>query len=147
MEIILRIDIPKLGKAYDVIKVKSGFARNYLLPKGLAFKVTKFNLEQIEKEKKSKTLIKEKEKRRLEELAKGINAKSYTIPVATNAEEKLYASVSIKDIVEAIKVEGIDIKAENVILSSPLKELGIYEVNIRFEQDIAAKIKIWVVKK
>lgn len=147
MEVILRSDIPKLGKPYDVVKVKDGYARNYLLPKGLALKVTKFNLERIEREKKNKQFLTEKDKRYFEDLCNKLTGTSYTIAVATHGEEKLYASVSKKDIVEAIKLEGIDIQEDNVILASLINELGIYEIDLRFKYEITTKIKIWVVKK
>ena len=147
MELILRTDIPKLGKTYDVVKVRAGYARNYLLPKGLALKVTKANIERIEREKKSGKLAQEKDKRRFSDLCNRLTGKSYTIPVLANEEEKLYASVSAKDIVEAIKLEGIDIEPDNVILASPINELGIYEVDLRLKYEITTRIRIWVVKK
>ncbi|MEW6009485.1 MAG: 50S ribosomal protein L9 [Candidatus Omnitrophota bacterium] len=147
MEVILRKDLPRLGKAYDVIKVKDGFARNYLLPKALALKVTKENLLEIEKEKNKQKIQEEKQKLIFKELADKLNNRSFTIAVLTNEEEKLYASISKKDIVEAIKLEGLDIEPEAVSLDNPIKELGIYEVEIRLKYDIRAKIKIWVVKE
>lgn len=147
MDVILRSDIPKLGKAFDVVKVKEGFARNYLLPKGLAVKATKASLEHIEKEKVTKKTQEDKNKRQFQELCAKIAGKSYTIPVNTNEEEKLYAGVSKQDILEAMKQEGADIAEDNLVLAQPIKELGIYEVEIRFKYEISTKIKIWVVKK
>ncbi len=147
MEVILRKDLPKLGKAYEVIKVKDGYARNYLLPKALAFKVTKESLLEIEKEKNNQKTQEEKQKRSFKDLATKLNNRSFTIAVLTNEEEKLYASISKKDIVEAIKLEGIDIDPDTILLESSIKDLGIYEVDIRLKYDIMAKIKIWVVKK
>ncbi|MBU2541795.1 MAG: 50S ribosomal protein L9 [Candidatus Omnitrophica bacterium] len=147
MEIILRNDIPKLGKAYDVVKVKAGYARNYLLPKNLAFRVTQANLEKIEKEKKAKKLAGEKDKSHYKEICSSLSGKSFTIPVATNEEEKLYAGVSKEEIVEAVKLEGIDIQPNNVLMEQAIKELGIYEIEVRLKYDIVAKIKIWIVKK
>lgn len=147
MDVILRSDIPKLGKAFDVVKVKDGYARNYLLPKKLAVKATKASLEHIEKEKETKKTQEDKNKRVLKELCDKISGKSYTIPVATNEEEKLYAGVSKQDILEAMKLEGADIAEDNLILAQPVKELGIYEIDVRFKYDISTKIKIWVVKK
>ena len=147
MEIILRVDISKLGKAYAIVNVKDGFARNYLLPKGLAFKVTKSNLEQIENDKKLKKLGEEKEKRNYRDLCESLSDKSFTIPVTTHDEEKLYGSVSKEDVLDAIKLEGIDIQGDNIQFVQPIKELGIYEVEVRFKYDIKTKIKIWVVKK
>ncbi len=147
MEIILRNDVPKLGKAYDLVKVKEGYARNYLLPKGLAFRVTEANLEKIEREKQAKKTAEEKDKNHYKEICSKLEGKSFTIPVATNEEEKLYASVSREEIVEAIKLEGIDIKVDNVVMAEAIKELGIYEIEIHLKYSTSAKIKVWVVKK
>jgi large subunit ribosomal protein L9 len=147
MEVILRTDVEKLGKASDVIKVKDGFARNYLLPKGLALKATKYNIEQIEKEKKARSAQEEKERQSSQDLANKLNGKSFTIPVSTNELDALYASVTKKDILEAVKLEGFNLDQENILLPASLKELGIYEIDVRLKFNITSKIKIWVVKK
>lgn len=147
MEVILKTDVVKIGKAYEVVKVKDGFARNYLLPKGLAMKVSKYNIEKLEKEKMTRQAQEDKAKREFKDLAERLSGKSFTIPVVTNETEKLYASVGIKDIIEALKLEGINLEPENIILPEAIKELGIYEVDIRFKYNMTSKIKIWVVKK
>jgi large subunit ribosomal protein L9 len=139
--------VQKLGRAFDVVKVKDGYARNFLLPNGLAIKVTKANIEHIKKEKDLKRQQEEKTKRTSQELADKLSGKSYTIPVLTNEEEKLYASISKNDILDAIKLEGIEVNEANIVINEPIKDLGIYDVELIFKYGIKATIKIWVVKK
>jgi large subunit ribosomal protein L9 len=146
MKLILRKDVEKVGKSGETVSVKDGFARNYLLPKGLALVATQDNLKRIESEKKKVEQSKKTEKNKALELAKRISNFSCTIS-AEAKDDNLYGSVTALDIYEALKDEDIGIEKQDVLLVEPIKKLGIYEVEVRLHPEVATKIKVWVVKK
>lgn len=147
MEIILNQDVDRIGKAGAIVKVKDGFARNFLIPNSLAVPLTPANLKKIEQEKQRKALELTKHKKDAEELKEKISALSLTMPVLTHDEEKLYASITAQDISAALKEEGLDIDKNCIVLDEPLKSLGIYEVPINLHPEVSLKVKVWVVKK
>jgi large subunit ribosomal protein L9 len=147
MEIILNQDVDRIGKAGTIIKVKDGFARNFLIPNGLAVSLTPANLKKLEQEKQRKALKLTKHKKDAEELKEKISALSLTMPVLTHDEEKLYANITAQDISAALKEEGLDIDKSCIVLDEPLKSLGIYEVPINLHPEVSLKVKVWIVKK
>ena len=148
MEIILTQDMDKLGKMGSVLKVKEGFARNFLLPRNLAIPATPVNLKKIEQEAQRIASLQQRKKEEVLNLSNRLNGMSITIPVAAHDEDKLYGSVSAADIIEALKQEGIsNIAEEAVILAEPIKSIGVYEVGIKLHAEVSAKIKVWIVKK
>jgi large subunit ribosomal protein L9 len=147
MEVILNQDIDRLGKAGSIVKVKDGFARNFLIPNRLAMPLTPVNLKKLEQEKQNKVLQLEKIKQQAEELKGRLESFSLTIPVLTHEEDELYAGISDIDLASALKEEGFDIDKNSIILDGPIKSLGIYEVPIKLHPEVLAKIKVWVVKK
>lgn len=147
MEIILNKDIEKLGKAGSVIKVKEGFARNFIIPNGLAVPVTPGNLKKLEQEKLKKELQAQKLKNEAEELRVRLSSISLTIASLAQEEDKLYGSISAYEIAQALKEEGIEIDKGLIVLSEPIKALGIFEVPIKLHPEVEAKVKVWVVKK
>ena len=147
MEVILNQDIDRIGKAGCIVKVKDGFARNFLIPNGLAVPVTPANLKKLEQEKQQKTLQLEKVKRGAEELKAKLAHLSLTIPVLTHEEDKLYASITAQDLATALSEEGFNIDKNSIVLGEPIKTLGIFEVPINLHPEISAKIRVWIVKK
>ena len=147
MEVILSQDVPKLGQVGDVVKVKNGFARNYLIPRKLAFLATTANLKRIEQQKAQRVVINEQNKRKAESLAEQLSKVSCTMTVEVNDLEKLYGSVTVSEIVQALEVEGFTIDRKDIILDKPIDELGIFEVGIRLHPEVIAKIRLWVAKK
>lgn len=147
MEVILTQEVKGLGNTQTVVKVKDGFARNFLLPKGLALLATKENLAKMAEIEKRKAMQLEKEKSQAEELARRLNGVSINVAVATNEEDNLYGSVTDADIVSALKEEGFNIDKQNILLNEPLKNLGIYDVAIKLHPEVEAKIRVWIVKK
>ena len=147
MEIILSQDIPKLGKIGEVVKVKDGYARNFLFPQKLAYAATQVNLRKIEREKKSRQDKYEQEKQEAQSLADKLNKTSCTVNVEVNDLDKLYGAVSISDIVKALELEGHHIDKKNIVVEKPIEELGIFEVGIRVHPEVIAKIRLWVTKK
>jgi large subunit ribosomal protein L9 len=147
MEIILNQDVDKLGKGGQIIKVKDGFARNFLIPNGLAVPLTPANLKRLEQERQKKAIQLEKVKKEAEQLKDKLASLSLTLPVLTQEGDNLYASISAQDVSHALKEEGIDIDKNSIMLKEPIKSLGIYEIPIKLHHEVEAKIKLWVVKK
>jgi large subunit ribosomal protein L9 len=147
MEVILNKDVDRIGKVGQVIKVKDGFARNFLLPNGLAMPVTSANLKQIEQGKQQKVQQMEKIKREAAELKEKLERLSLTIPVLIHEEDKLYAGITSQDLAVALEEEGFTIDKNLIALDEPIKSLGIYEVPVNLHPEIPAKIKVWIVKK
>lgn len=147
MEVILKQDVDRIGKAGAVVKVKDGFARNFLLPNGLAVILTSSNLKKIEEEKQHKALHSERVKNEAQDLSSKLANLSLTLQVLTQEEDKLYGSISSQDIANALKEENVNIDKNAIILNEPIKSLGIYEVPVNLHPEISTKVKIWVVKK
>ena len=147
MKIILKEDYESLGKSGEVIIVKNGFARNYLIPKGVAYQATKGNLRRFEEEKKHIIVITEKEKRQAEQLADMLEKVSCTISVAVGEEDKLFGSVTSQDINESLIEKGIEIDKRKIQLEEPIKNLGIYSIPVKLHPEVTATVKVWVVKK
>ncbi len=147
MKVILRQDVDKLGSAGDVVTVKDGYARNYLIPKQLAYPATPSNLRRFEEEKKRLLMQSEREKRQAEILAKELEKASCTISVAVGEEDKLFGSVTSQDIAEALQEKGIEIDKRKIQLEEPIKALGIYTVPVKLHPEVTANVKVWVVKK
>lgn len=147
MEIILRQDYQGLGKTGDVVKVKDGYARNFLIPKGIAYLASKENKKRLENELKLKSWRVEKEKLAAEELAKKLTNVSCTIPVQVGEEDKLFGSVTSQNIAEALAAQGIEVDRRKIQLEEPIKSLGIYSVPIKLHSEVEATVKVWVVKE
>ncbi|MDY6863867.1 MAG: 50S ribosomal protein L9 [Thermodesulfobacteriota bacterium] len=146
MEVILLEDIPDLGQVGLKVKVADGFGRNYLLPQKKALKATPQNIKLVELEIARREDIFLKEKKIAEKLAKKISGISCTISKQVGDEDKLFGSVTSMDIEKALKQEKIDIDRKNIILSEPIKSIGIYTVPIKLHSEVTAQLKVWVVK-
>jgi large subunit ribosomal protein L9 len=147
MELILRQDVEGIGKAGSVIKVKKGYARNYLLPRGLALTATPNNLKRLSQEAQQKQVMADKQKKQAEELAGRLQGFSCTVAVDVNEQEKLYGSVTAADIAKALTEEGYKITKEDVLLEKPVQDLGIFDVEIKLHPEVKTKIRLWVTKR
>jgi len=147
MEVILSRDVAKLGKAGTVVKVKDGFARNFLIPNKLALPVTQANLKMLEQERLKKEQALEKIKKDSETLKQKLEVLSLTMPALVHEEEKLYGSITSQEIAAALKEEGIEVERDKIMLNEPIKALGIYAVSIKLHPEVTAQIKVWIVKK
>jgi large subunit ribosomal protein L9 len=147
MDIILSKDIKTLGKVGEVIKVKDGYARNYLIPKKFAYAATPANLKRIEQQEKKRKAQSDQDKKAAEEIAAKLNKASCTLSVEVNDLDKLYGSVSESDIARALEIEGFIVDKKSIIMEKPIEELGIFEVGINLYPEVTAKIRLWVTKK
>jgi len=147
MEIILAESIHKLGEEGEVVKVKNGYARNYLIPQGLAFPVKTTNANQVAHKRK---LVLDRQRKRVktqQDIARHLSSASVTIAVKVGEEDKLFGSVTSQDIQAALKNQGFDVDRRKIILDDPIKALGMYTVPVRFTAEIQANVKVWVVKE
>ena len=147
MELILRDDVEKVGRRGDVVKVKDGYARNFLLPRGLGMPVTAANKAMIEKEKKAHEARLAKEKAEFESLAGRIAGLRFVAPRKVGESDVLYGSVTASDIAEFLKGKGIEIDKRKVQLDEPIKHLGEHEVKIKLHPEVLATIKLLVTKE
>jgi len=147
MEIILKEDIAKLGKSGDVVKVKDGYARNHLIPKGLVLEVTPENLKVIEAQRKLKAQKEEDEKKRAEELAQKLSTISCTVTMSAGEDDKLFGAVTNADIAQALQSEGVTVDRKEIVLEEDIHKLGIYYAKVKLHAEVVQKVKVWVVKK
>lgn len=147
MEVILSQEVPQLGKIGDIVKVKAGYGRNYLLPEKLAYLATPGNRKRVEQKKAKEAAMHAAEKASAEELAQKLAKASCTITVEVNDLEKMYGSVTEAEIVQVLSVEGFEIDRKAVLLEQPIEELGIYEVGIKLHSEVTAQVRVWVAKK
>ncbi|MCY3021884.1 MAG: 50S ribosomal protein L9 [Planctomycetota bacterium] len=145
MKVILRSEIEKLGKLGEVVDVSSGYARNYLLPRQLAYKLSPDAEKQIEAECKRRLVREQKKIDEMKTVAELLNGRSVTIS-AKAQEEKLYGSVGADEITQAIMQEHkVHVPASAVVLEAPFKTLGTPDVTIRFAPGVEAVMKVWIV--
>ena len=147
MELILRDDIEKLGRRGEVVNVAAGYARNYLLPRGLAMAVTDANKAQIEKEKRAWEARMAKEKEEFESLAERIAELRFVAPRKVGENDLLYGSVTSADVGDFLQAKGIEIDKRRVLLDEPIKHLGEHEVKIRLHPEVQAELKLLVTKE
>ncbi len=147
MKVILRDDVPDVGRAGETVEVKSGFGRNYLIPRNLAIPATKANLKAIDEVRKQKELREKKRRREAEKIKEKIEKLSLSIEVRVGEEEKLYGSVTNADIAELLEKEGIIVDKRAIELESPIKVLGVYTVPVRIDKEVTAQLRLWVIKK
>ena len=147
MKVILKEDVSDLGSVGDVVNVKNGYARNYLIPKQLAMQASMKNLSQLEHQKRLVESHKSRVKKDADTMAVDIEKISCTIPMLVGEQDKLFGSVTSKDIEEALIQEGINISRKRIILEEPIRNLGVYTVDVRLHTKVTAKLKVWVVAK
>ena len=145
MEIILKANVPYLGKMLDVVKVKDGYARNYLFPKKLAIRATAEAKKEIERNRAALEAQFQKELAAAGDLAAKLAGVTVNMTRRVVEGERLYGSVSAADIAEAITLQGIKISRAQVQLEEPIKQLGVYSVIVNVFSDITAAVKVWVV--
>jgi large subunit ribosomal protein L9 len=145
MKVILKQNVESLGKAGDLVKVADGYARNFLVPKGLAAEANSRNLKVFEHEKQQILQQAEKIQKQAEETAVRLSAVTCTIARRVGEQEKLFGSVGAKDIEAALVAQGIEIDKKSVLLDEPIKALGEFPVRIKLSAGVTGEIKVVVV--
>ena len=147
MQVILRDDMDNLGKSGEVVNVKPGYARNYLLPRGFAIKATASDVKRVEHEKRVIAARTAKLAKEAQAEADGLSKVSVSIARAVGEEEKLYGSVTSRDIAEALGEQGVKVDSKKIHLEEPIKTLGMTEVQVKLGRGVNATVKVWVVKQ
>ena len=147
MKIILKEDVKDLGHIGELISVKEGYARNFLLPRGLALEANPRNVKALEHEKRKIQEKVKKTKTGAEELASKISSTTITIKAKAGEEDKLFGSVTAMDLAEALGREGLDIDRKKIVLEEPIKRLGTYTVAVRVHPHVSAQFTVNVVSE
>jgi len=147
MDVILRQAIEKLGNPGDVVTVTPGYARNYLLPRGLAYEATPGNLKRIANERQRLEAAENTRRDSASELAKRIEEVSLTFSARVGEEGKLFGSITAADIAHQLEAQGVQVEKRQIDLHDPIKTLGVFRVPVRLHADVHPEVRVWVIKQ
>jgi len=147
MELLLKQNVEHLGRTGDVVDVKPGYARNYLLPRGMAVLVTKSNIAEVERARAQAIAEEEARVAGLKDMGNKLADVSVTIEGKANEDGHLFGSVNASQIAAALREKDIAVDDKMVRLENPLKEIGVYDVTVHLHADVEAAIKVWVVQQ
>lgn len=146
MEVILRQAVENLGKPGEVVKVSNGYARNYLLPHGVAFEATPGNLKRIQQERDRLEAAENERRGTAQQLAERLEQVQLTFSARVGDEGKLFGSVTSADLAQQLEQQGFHIEKRQIDLHEPIKALGVYRIPIRLHADVKPEIRVWVIK-
>lgn len=147
MQVILLDTVPKLGERGATVNVKAGYARNYLFPRKLALPATEPNMRVFQEHRRVLEKRDETARTAAEQWAAKLADASCTITVQVGEEERLYGSVTAVDIARSLQSQGHEVDKKQIELAEPIKQLGVYTVDVRFHRDVSVPVKVWVVKE
>jgi large subunit ribosomal protein L9 len=146
MEVILRQAVENLGKPGEVVKVSNGYARNYLLPHGVAFEATPGNLKRIQQERDRLEAAENERRAAAQTQAERLEQVQLTFSARVGDEGKLFGSVTSADVAQQLEAQGFHIEKRQIDLHEPIKALGVYRIPIRLHADVKPEIRVWVIK-
>lgn len=144
MKLILREDVHGLGDVGEIVEVKPGYGRNYLIPQGLAVVADPKNVRKIEHERRLIARRLEQMKAGATSLGEKLEGLSVTIPRKAGEQDKLFGSVTVRDIAEALQMEGVEVDRKRIRLAEPIKTLGVYKVTVRLHPEVTPDVMVWV---
>jgi large subunit ribosomal protein L9 len=147
MEIILQEDVENLGHIGDVIKVRDGYARNYLLPRGLALEASRRNLRVLEHQKRLVAAKKERDQKQAQSLGQQLAALTLVIAARAGEEDRLFGSVTNQDIEKALQTQGVPVERRKILLEEPIKQLGTYTVPVQLSGGVRGSVTVQVVRE
>ncbi len=147
MKVILRKDHEKLGKVGAVVDVKDGFARNFLIPNGIAYAASDGNMRALTEEKRQAERRAHKEEQTATRTAAELEKISLTLKMKVGEDEKLFGAVTGQMIAEELAAKGFTFDKRSIVLEEPIKALGIYTVDVRLHHNVTGKVKVWVVRE
>ncbi len=147
MKVILIKDIEDLGSAGEVVQVKDGYGRNFLIPRSEALIASDTNVAQFESRRKQHEAVAERDRRAAEVIAKKLETDSLTAQVKVGEEDRLFGSVTVQNIAELLEAKGYQIERRAIHLEHGIRELGVYNIEVRLHPDVTATVKLWVVKE
>ena len=146
MRVILKQEVPSLGEAGDIVTVKPGYGRNYLIPRGLAIAASEGSVRQAEHEQQMAAAIRRKQLASAQALAAKIEDAAVTIRREAGADDKLFGSVTKRDIVEALAAEGLELDRRMLQLDDNIKAIGLFNVPVRIHKEVTAQVKVYVMR-
>jgi large subunit ribosomal protein L9 len=149
LKVILRQDVAELGQSGDIVTVKPGYARNYLLPRGMAFEATNANIKQLEEEQRRGEAKSKQQYLEARRRSSQLETVQLTFHANAGDEGKLFGSITSADIAERLKEQNLDFEIDkrDIEIEEPIKALGVYNVPIRLHTDVKPEIKVWVIKQ
>ena len=145
VEVMLAEDVESLGKQGEILRVKPGYARNYLLPQGLATIATEHNSRMVERHREKLVSLEKQRIQSYKKLADSVNKYSVTLEANANKDGHLYGSIVAKDISSGLQAAGYPVEPGHIRLEGPLRELGMYTVRVHFHENVETELKVWVV--
>lgn len=147
MELLLKQNIEHLGRTGDLVEVKPGYARNFLLPRGMAVMVTKSNMAEVERARATALAEEDARLASLKDMASKLGDVSVTIEGKANDEGHLFGSVQVSQIAASLREKGVPVEDKQVRLVTAIKEIGVYDVTVHLHADVESTIKVWVVQQ
>ncbi len=147
MKVVLRKDYDTLGDAGQIVNVKDGYARNFLIPRGIAFEASSRNLSLVQEAKRQTVHRQDREQKIAEDLGGKLSQVSITATVSVGEEDKVFGSVTSQEIARLLAEKGFEVDRRKIVLDEPIKMLGVFEVPIKLHSKVEAKVKLWVVKE
>lgn len=147
MKVILRQDMDNLGEMGDVVNVKDGYARNYLIPRELVYYASEGAMKKLEVEKKQYRKRIAKEKEVAQDMSEKMSDLSISIAMKTGEEGRLYGSVTPQMIAQELKLRGFDIDRRNIVIEDAIKSLGVFDVKVKLHPEVIATLKVWVISE
>ena len=147
MQLILKEDVHNLGKSGELVTVKDGYGRNFLLPQGKAVAATRKNVAQLDHEKKLIAARNAKLLKDAQSVADRLASLEITLQRQAGAEDKLFGSITARDIEEALAEKGVKLDRRKIVMPDAIRSLGVYTLDIKLSPEVVGKIKVWVVAK
>ena len=146
MEVILRKNVDRLGESGSRIRVKDGYARNYLIPRGLAYELSPASLAMVNEERKQEEIHEQRVFKQAADLAAAIEKTSLTVKVLVGQDDKIFGAVTSQVIADLLAERGIEVDRRKIIVEEPIKALGVFDIPIKLHANVDTKVKVWVVK-
>lgn len=146
MLVILKKEVPNLGEAGDVVRVKAGYGRNHLIPRGLAIPANERNVNVLDHQKRMAEAIRRKEMEAARQIANEIGEASITLRREAGEEDRLFGSITNRDIAEALAERGIEVDRRTIVLAEPIRTTGLFTVKIRLHREVEAELRVFVVR-
>jgi large subunit ribosomal protein L9 len=147
MKVVLRKNFETLGDAGQIVNVKDGYARNFLIPRGVAYEASSRNLSLVQEAKRQSEHRQVREQKTAEDLQGALSQVSITATVSVGEDDKVFGSVTTQEIARLLAEKGFEVDRRKIMLDEPIKMLGVFEVPIKLHSKVEAKIKLWVVKE
>lgn len=146
MRVILKSEVPNLGDAGDIVKVAPGYGRNFLLPRGLAIPASEGSVRELEHQQRVAAAIKRKQLAAAQELAGRLENSAVSIRREAGDDDRLFGSVTNRDVAEALEAEGIVVDRRSIIVDEPIRAIGLFTVPIRLHREVSASVRVYVIR-